>query len=133
MLRYFYLTLPFLLLFHTGCTGQDNAETATSASVDLAVAAFAEKMDTPDVVILDVRTPGETARGMIIGAREIDYRAADFAERVAELDRDKTYLVYCQSGGRSSSAVSAMSEMGFKNVYNLLGGYGAWSAAHAEE
>ena len=64
---------------------------------------------------------------MIEGAREIDFRGPDFREKMDQLDRDKTYLVYCRSGGRSASAGAVMEEMGFTRIYNLVGGYTAWS------
>ena len=82
----------------------------------------------PDVVILDVRTPGETAAGMIEGAVEIDFRGDNFKDQISALDKDKTYLVYCKSGGRSASACEIMQEMGFEKLYNLDGGYTRWSA-----
>jgi len=88
---------------------------------------FADRIGAPNTVILDVRTPAETAGGVIEGAIELDYRAPDFADEVAKLDKDKTYLVYCASGGRSGKACSAMQGMGFREVYNLKGGYKAWT------
>ena len=87
---------------------------------------FRQLMKESDVVILDVRTPAETAGGTIDGAVEMDYRDPSFATRMAELDKDKTYLVYCASGGRSNSACEMMSEAGFGKLYNLAGGYTAW-------
>lgn len=82
------------------------------------------------VVILDVRTPEETADGIIDGAQELDFRADDFREKLSNLDKDAKYLVYCRSGGRSASACSMMKEMGFENVSNLVGGYQRWTAEH---
>ncbi len=87
---------------------------------------FSALMDDPDVVILDVRTPGETAGGTIAGAVEMDYRDPGFPAKVAELDKEKTYLVYCAVGGRSGGACELMSAAGFGKVYNLAGGYTAW-------
>lgn len=97
---------------------------------DLTVSEFEAKMAEEGITLLDVRTPAETAEGMIEGAQEIDFRADDFQEKLTELDKDGTYLVYCRSGGRSASACSMMQEMGFKNVYNLVGGYQRWSVEH---
>lgn len=91
---------------------------------------FAELMKEPNTVILDVRTPQETAQGMIEGAIEIDFLAPGFADAVKQLDKDKTYLVYCRSGNRSSQACTVMEEQGFSKLYNMLGGYNTWSAAH---
>ena len=82
------------------------------------------------VIILDVRTPGETADGIIEGAQELDFRADDFREQLSSLDKEAKYLVYCRGGGRSASACSMMKEMGFEDVSNLVGGYQRWQAKH---
>ncbi len=79
------------------------------------------------VVVLDVRTPEEIAEGKLANALEIDYRSDSFVEECKRLDRNKSYLVYCRSGRRSSSAIEKMKELGFKKLYNLEGGYMAWS------
>ena len=94
--------------------------------VDLNVEEFKAKMSEKDVVILDVRTPGETAQGKIEGAVEINFRDPSFAKRVQDLDKNKKYLVYCRSGRRSLGAIEIMVENGFKDLYNLVGGYNAW-------
>lgn len=82
-----------------------------------------------DVVILDVRTPAEFAEGTIEGAVLLDYRAQDFADRVAKLDKSKLYLVHCAAGGRSARACAKMETLGFTNLVNLEGGMGAWQDA----
>lgn len=117
-----------LALMTASCQSSPNTDTTNEGFQDLNVSEFKQKMETSGVVVLDVRTPEETAEGMITGAQELDFRAPDFQEQLEKLDPDKTYLVYCRSGGRSSSACSMMEEMGFKDVYNLVGGYQRWSA-----
>lgn len=92
------------------------------------VPSFEAKMKGENVVVLDVRTPSETAQGMVEGAIEVDYQALDFETKINALDKDKTYLVYCRSGKRSVGASNIMAEQGFGDIYNLLGGYKAWSA-----
>ncbi|HHM20940.1 MAG TPA: rhodanese-like domain-containing protein [Bacteroidetes bacterium] len=82
------------------------------------------------VVILDVRTPEETAQGKIEGAVEMNLYDPDFAKKIGELEKDKTYLVYCRSGRRSVTASNEMAKQGFKKIYNLLGGYNAWKARY---
>ena len=82
-----------------------------------------------EVVVLDVRTPAEYAEGKIEGAVLLDYRAPDFAERVAKLDKAKLYLVHCAAGGRSARACAKMEALGFTNLVNLEGGMGAWQDA----
>lgn len=91
--------------------------------------AFEAKMKAKNVVILDVRTPGEFKSGYIPGAINIDIYAADFQTQVQKLDKSKTYLVYCRSGARSSNAGNFMVTNGFKEVYNLQGGMMGWRGA----
>lgn len=129
---------PLALLFVLACESKESSADSTTQEIvtpadgpaytDLSVAQFTEKMKEENVVILDVRTPGETARGIIDGAIEIDYRQPDFADKIKALDKNKTYLVYCQSGGRSARAAELLAEQGFPSLYNLADGYRAWPA-----
>ena len=80
-----------------------------------------------DVIILDVRTEGETKNGIVEGALNIDISAPNFGEQIQYLDRDKSYLVYCHSGARSSQACKFMEMNSFGDVYNLMGGMVAWN------
>ncbi len=82
-----------------------------------------------NIVILDVRTPTEFAEGHMKGAVLLDYRAPDFADKVAKLDKSKLYLVHCAAGGRSARACTKMESLGFTNLVNLEGGLGAWQDA----
>ncbi len=110
----------------SGAPSESPAPAAPPAYQNLSPDEFAARMQDGNVVILDVRTPGEVAGGKIDGAVELDFRDPDFAAKVAALDREPTYLVYCASGGRSSQTCELMSEAGFKKTYNLEGGYTAW-------
>ena len=80
--------------------------------------------------INDVRTPAETAAGMLDGAVNIDIGAADFTDRIASLDPDGSYLLYCRTGNRSAQAASIMRELGFTDVIDA-GGYDSLVAAGA--
>lgn len=92
------------------------------------VKGFKEKMNGEKVVIVDVRTPEEVAQGAIKGAININLNSADFSQKISELDKDKTYLVYCRSGARSARACNILSNKGFTKLVNLQGGYLAWAA-----
>ena len=50
--------------------------------------------ESDEVIILDIRTPSEFQRGHLEGAINIDYTSPDYAEKLAELDKEKTYLVH---------------------------------------
>ena len=53
----------------------------------------------------------------------------DFAQKIANLDKTKVYLVHCAAGGRSAKACDKMGQLNFKNLYNLEGGFKAWEKA----
>ena len=81
-----------------------------------------------NAVVLDVRTPEETALGIIPNALVIDiYKGQGFIYELEELDKSKTYYVYCKAGGRSAQACSVMNQLGFKHTYNLIGGFSEWT------
>jgi len=80
----------------------------------------------PNVVILDIRTPAEFRAGHIAGAVMLDFYSSTFARDFKNLDRSKTYLVYCRSGNRSGQLMRAITNLGFKKVYNLESGIKDW-------
>ena len=81
----------------------------------------------PNAVILDVRTEEEWNDGFIPNAINIDiYKGQGFIYAVEELDKSKNYYVYCKAGGRSEQACNIMSQLGFENTYNLMGGMMQW-------
>ena len=86
----------------------------------------------PEVVVLDVRTPEEFAEGHLARAEMIDFNDPSFADRVAALDRDADYLVYCRSGNRSAQAVAVMRSQGFQRLWDMEGGIITWSAEGRE-
>ncbi|SDX57070.1 rhodanese-like domain-containing protein [Hymenobacter psychrophilus] len=72
----------------------------------------------PNVVLLDVRTPEEYATGHLAGAGNLDFRAPDLGAQLQQLDRNKTYVLYCASGNRSNKTAMLMQEKGFLHVVN---------------
>ncbi|WP_061961636.1 rhodanese-like domain-containing protein [Demequina flava] len=69
---------------------------------------------TKDAVIVDVRTPAEFAAGHLEGAVNLNLESPDFEHQVAALDGTEEYIVYCQSGNRSSQAFSVMEAQGLE-------------------
>ena len=120
-------------LFFTACSEKpklDEANDNLNAAVNHvdAIAASQLLSSKPDIVVLDVRTPEEYAAGHLPGTVvNVDYRDAGFKAAAAELDREKSYLVHCQGGGRSSESLTALQELGFKHLYHLDGGLTAWT------
>ena len=78
-----------------------------------------------NAVIIDCRTPGETAGGMVTGAQELDWLAGAWTEEAMQsLDPAKSYYLYCRSGNRSGQAAKLLRAQGFDSVFNA-GGYGS--------
>ena len=77
------------------------------------------------VLLLDVRTDAEVARGVIGGATHIPLHLLPI--RYTELRPDAVTVIYCQSGGRSAQACGWLGDQGFEKVFNLQGGVTAWS------
>ena len=74
----------------------------------------------PDQVLLDVRNPGEFAKGTIPGARLLP--VDDLRAELSQLDPAKEYLAFCQVGLRGYLACRILTQRGFK-ARNLSGGY----------
>lgn len=111
----------------SGASGQDGSPVPRNVSPGDAFALIRENAENDDFVILDVRTPGEFAKGHLEGAVLNDYRSPAFREEVAHLDRGKTYLVYCRTANRSARAIGIMKDLGFRNILHLEGGIVRWS------
>ena len=115
-----YLLFAFLSLVLSSCESQ-----AVTGSVD--AIPFSTKLNTTkNAIVLDVRTPEEYASGYIGNAINIDYYKPSFKDEIKKLDKDKTYFVYCLSGGRSGAAATYMRSNGFTHVIDMKGGILSW-------
>ncbi|QZA32426.1 MBL fold metallo-hydrolase [Hydrogenibacillus sp. N12] len=74
-----------------------------------------------DFFILDVRSESERKAGALEGSTHI--MLGDLPDRLAEVPKDRPILVHCELGGRSAIAASILRANGYREVYNLLGGY----------
>lgn len=83
----------------------------------------------PDLVLLDVRTDKEWEDGHIGGASFLDFLEDDFLERARTLPRDRPIALYCAAGGRSEDAMNLLAKEGFRELYNLRGGFYGWEDA----
>lgn len=74
-----------------------------------------------EVVLVDLRTPGETADGVLPGALVVDYWSPAFERFLEGADRAQVYVLYCSHGVRGRWAAERMRRAGF-TVHNLTGG-----------
>ena len=79
-----------------------------------------------DLVIIDVSTPKEFKDLHLEGAINVSLLSRFFKTRLDVMNKNKTYLVYCKVGGRSKIAQKLMQKLGFRTVYNLVGGTLLW-------
>jgi hydroxyacylglutathione hydrolase len=84
----------------------------------------ARMAEVDDLVVLDVRNPGEVQLGMIPGA--VNIPVAQLAARLGDLDPERPVVVNCAGGYRSMLAASLLRSAGFADVSDLLGGFAAW-------
>jgi monothiol glutaredoxin len=71
-----------------------------------------------------VRTPEERATASIPGSTLINEMVA---ERLEALPKDSVLVFHCHHGGRSQAAAEHFADLGFTNVFNVIGGIDAWS------
>lgn len=102
---------------------------SSQISQTVSVSEFETRIADPQNILLDIRTPSEFNSGRIAGAINIDYYEPGFQSELEKLDKEKQYIIYCNSGNRTSSTLAIMKKMGFKNVVDLRGGITAWKQA----
>lgn len=90
---------------------------------------FKEIIGLGKVQLVDVRTPEEFLAGHIDKAKNINFNDPNFKQTIAtSLNKNKPVAIYCRSGRRSASALIILKEMGFKDIYDLEGGFLNWQA-----
>ena len=97
---------------------------------DLDINGFSSKIESSTPVrLIDVRTPEEFAEGHLRGAVNHDWYDSTFVDKVSSAyDKSAPLYIYCRSGKRASEAAAALDKAGFE-VFNLKGGYLAWTGA----
>ena len=77
--------------------------------------------------VLDVRTPGEWQEKRLQGSVNIPLN--HLTARMGELPKDRTIIVHCAGGYRSSIAASLLQRHSFRDLVELNGGIAAWEGA----
>jgi len=94
--------------------------------LNLLTAADLKEMMAKDegLLVVDVRSLDEYNGGHIEGSKHV--YAGLVEQRAGEIPRDRPVALICKSGTRSGFASSMLLRMGYRNVYNVLGGMTAW-------
>lgn len=111
-----YILCPMLLLFVVGCSQIKEKHITETSQEEL-----------ENVVLVDVRTPFEFNEGHLDNSVNIDWLGDDFVSEFEKISKDETIYLYCKSGARSANATKYLDSLGYKDVYNLKGGYIAYS------
>ena len=82
-----------------------------------------------NALLVDLRETQEFAGGRLPNAVHIPL--SQLASRGDELSRHvaRPVVTYCMNGNRSRAASNALARLGFKDIYNLQGGFRAWKDA----
>ena len=98
--------------------------------------AFHQRLEqSPDAVVIDVRTPAEFEEDQLDNALNISYFDEELWDKIEKMDRSRTYFIYCRTGRRSIRVCTLMRNGGFDNdkVFNLDGGLVAWRTQFARQ
>lgn len=107
------------MLTVAACDSEDASSDAGAYTVEPEEAVA--MIEDGDRTIIDVRSPDEFDEAHVVGAVNINVDGADFEDRIAELDPDASYLVYCRSGRRSDLAAQQMEAIGIKDIADAGG------------
>lgn len=112
-----------------GVQGNINRAKQQIKQVDLATAK--QMIQTGDVIILDVREKNEFELGSIENAIHIPRGKVKSSVETLLPTKNKAapILIYCASGNRSALAGIIMEELGYSNLFSLIGGYIGWKRA----
>lgn len=114
--------LLFVAVLGISCNTKSHSQT-DSISV-ISPTEFKEK--SANNKIIDVRTPQEFSEGHIEGAVNINFFDDTFLEQISKYKKDEPVFIYCKSGNRSGQASKKISDLGFKQIFDLEGGILSW-------
>ncbi len=108
---------------------RDELLTAARAEITIVEADRAELLITQQALVLDVREPAEFQLGHLPNAVNIPRGVLEFkvGNHPDLNDSQRSILLYCKNGGRSTLAAFTLKQMGFTGVEMLKGGFDDWS------
>ncbi len=128
MKNYSSLSAFFLFFLFVACSSNTGTNTENNTDGKVSIPQFKTSMSAvSNPQLIDVRTPEEFSRGSLDGAINMDFKSENLENQLNTLDKSKPVFIFCQAGGRSGKCYKKMKDMGFSEVYDMEGGYGAWS------
>ena len=124
-----FLLILFLLFFSTTIGYSKSLNTFENLTVAQSSELIQNNQMNPEFVIIDLRTDGELTQGFIENAVQLDFMRPGFFKKLKVLDKNKVYLIYCQSGYRSGKTFNMMSRLKFNTVYHMNEGFKSWASS----
>jgi rhodanese-related sulfurtransferase len=124
----FFMSLLFGWIL-ASCAPAAELQTIDLASLprDVNVKTVAQIKNMPEVLVLDVREQFEYNEGHIPGVKLIPMN--EVSSRLGEIPTDKTVVVTCRTGNRSSQVADYLRSKGYSKIVNMQGGIVAWQQA----
>jgi len=134
------ILLIVLLLIFSACSNNNQSKNnfepennsilknTTSESTTLNTQEFLSKINNTNTEIIDVRAPNELRDLGIIEETKLNINIYDkkSEEKISNLKKNQTYLIYCYSGHRSENFKNYLINKGFEKVFDLKGGIRTW-------
>lgn len=106
------------------------AENQLSGKVDIILCKELEELNKENTIILDVREKEERDMGYI--ENSINIPLGQLRNRLGELDKDKSYIIYCAVGLRGYIGSRILTQNGFK-AKNLAGGFNSYKTMFCQD
>ena len=111
----FFRTIVFSLLFSLLLVACDTTKERQEISN------IAWQMIDDGALVIDVRSQKEYAEGHLGAAPNIAYENLEELQKLIGTNKSRPVVLYCRSGHRAGVAQTALSELGYTNIYNGLG------------
>ena len=98
-----------------------------TAAIDLSPAQVRDSLAAREIVLIDVREPGEYAAERIHGA--LNFPLSTFDPEALPVGGSRAIVLQCGSGKRSAMALERCRQAGVTLAGHMAGGIGAWRAA----
>ena len=103
---------------------------AKSEIQEITVGQVKERLDnSEELTLIDIRERDEWVQGHIPDAAFVPRGFLELQIEQHQPDRSQPLVIYCAGGVRSALAARNLQEMGYSNVYSLIGGFGGWKNA----
>ena len=110
--------LAFCLLMLCSC-GAEDKQNEEKNDTTVITCSEKDKLVKDGAILIDVRTAQEYSEGHLEGSINLDVNSISVNIEKLVTDKETKIVVYCRSGNRSATAKDVLTNLGYKNVYDL--------------